>query len=230
MNPAKRSIRQHRQPEKMNDNDNADFAIKGAKAISLFPTEVWIYPPESHSIDINRLQTASLRIKCSDAREESGLYSARHAWRLENPHLKRDFKDAYRYIQKILSITTTRLGLAGGVREFGSWLNIIEPGGYHVVHNHAPNLLSGVLYLSDCSETARLILRDPRPSRLCFPGTQSGPTEVPVASSAGSAIIFPGWLEHWVEQNSSDHELTYIAFNLGNSLAKEGNISLGKNQ
>jgi hypothetical protein len=49
-------------------------------------------------------------------------------------------------------------------------------------------------------------------------GTQIGPTEVPVASVAGSAIIFPGWLEHWVEQNNSDRELAYIAFNLGSEL------------
>ncbi len=222
MNPIRRSIKQHHKPKGMNDSDKANQANEGAKAISLFPTEVWIYPPEGHSIDINRLQTIGMRIKRDDTREESTLdpHSARHAWRMENPHLKPDFEDAYEYIKKILSVTTSRLGLTGGLREFGSWLNIIQPGGYHVVHHHAPNLLSGVLYLSDCSKTARLILRDPRPSRLCFPGTQIGPTEVPVASTAGSAIIFPGWLEHWVEQNNSDHELTYIAFNLGDSITK----------
>lgn len=191
---------------------------KGGKAISVFPTEVWIYPPEGHSIDIERLEEISITLRHNDKSVANGLHSARHAWRMENPHLDKSFKEAYSHIQDILSITTSRLGIPGGLREFGSWLNIIEPGGYHVIHNHAPHLLSGVLYLSDCVETARLVLRDPRPSRLCFTGTQIGPTEVPVASVAGSAIIFPGWLEHWVEENNSDRELAYIAFNLGGEL------------
>ena len=198
--------------------DDADQPNKGAKAISLFPTEVWIYPPEGQSIDIDRLERISMHLKQRDTEGSSSIHSARHAWRMENPHLDKNFQEAYNHIQEILSITTSRLGMPGGLREFGSWLNIIEPGGYHVIHNHAPHLLSGVLYLSDCVKTARLILRDPRPSRLCFTGTQTGPTEVPVASAAGSAIIFPGWLEHWVEQNNSDRELAYIAFNLGSAL------------
>jgi hypothetical protein len=187
------------------------------KGINIFPTEVWIFPPPTkEKLRVNELLNMSLELKNSKGEQSADPRSARHAWRKESPHLERNFETAFLYINEILSAVCQKLGVKGGTRAFDTWLNIIEPGGYQVSHNHAPNLLSGILLLSDCVKTSRLILRDPRPTRQCFPETQLGPSEIPVASSAGSAIIFPGWLEHWVEENESGSDSVYIAFNLGN--------------
>jgi hypothetical protein len=192
------------------------------KAINIFPTEVWIFPPATQEhVDTEELLRASLIKKQSGSTESASIRSARNAWRLENPHLQDEFKDAFDYIQNILSATCQKLRIEGGSRQFGSWLNVIEPGGYQVLHHHAPNILSGILYLTDCSTSARLILKDPRSTRLCFPETQLGPCEVPVSSAPGSAIIFPGWLEHRVEENLSEAPIGYIAFNLGAKLNNE---------
>ena len=187
-----------------------------AKEINLFPTSVWIFPPASEEeLNTTALQAAALDLYRNSGTTTSPSRSARHGWRLDSPLELESFHPAFTYIEGLLSQIVKRLGVDGGKREFDSWLYVLEPGGYHVVHQHAPNLLSGVLYLSDCIDTARLILRDPRPARLCTPGSQSGPSEVAVSSAIGSTIIFPGWLEHWVEENESSQPLSYISFNLG---------------
>lgn len=187
-----------------------------AKEINLFPTSVWIFPPASEEeLKTTELLTAALNLYRNPGTATSPSRSARHGWRLNSPHELEPFHPAFTYIEGLLTQTAKRLGLDSGKREFDSWLYILEPGGYHVIHQHAPNLLSGILYLSDCIDTAQLILRDPRPARLCTPSSQSGPSEVPVSSAMGSAIVFPGWLEHWVEENESDQPLAYISFNMG---------------
>jgi len=189
---------------------------ESAKEINLFPTSVWIFPPASEEeLKTTELLTAALNLYRNPGTATSPSRSARHGWRLNSPHELEPFHPAFTYIEGLLTQTAKRLGLDSGKREFDSWLYILEPGGYHVIHQHAPNLLSGILYLSDCIDTAQLILRDPRPARLCTPSSQSGPSEVPVSSAMGSAIVFPGWLEHWVEENESDQPLAYISFNMG---------------
>ena len=198
---------------------------QGAKGINLFPTEVWIFPPPpADSLTTDDLLTLSINLKNNHLLQSANRRLARHCWRKNSPHLDKEFKKAFAYTQDILSAVCRKLKMKGGVREFDSWLNVIEPGGYQAVHSHAPNLLSGILFLSDCSDTSRLILTDPRPGRRHFLETQLGPTEIPVASSAGSAIIFPGWMEHWVEENNSTADKAYIEFNLGNIIREESNI------
>ena len=196
----------------------------GPKGVNIFPTEVWIFPPApTEYLNANELMSLSLALKHTSGTESANPRSARHAWRKDSPHLDEEFGTAFQYIKDILGAVCRKLDLKGGTREFDSWLNVIEPGGYQVSHNHAPNLLSGILFLSDCTNTSRLVLKDPRPARQCFTQTQQGPTEVPVSSSAGSAIIFPGWLEHWVEENNSETQQAYIAFNLGNIVKDQSN-------
>jgi uncharacterized protein (TIGR02466 family) len=190
--------------------------VEGAKAVNLFPTSVWIFPPQSEEVlNTHELKQLSLELQKRDIRTSGKQRSARKTWRLESPHTLTEFESAFNYIQRTLSKTCTTLGLQLGNRAFDSWLDVVDPGGYHVIHQHSPNILSGVIHLSDCTETGRLVLRDPRPGRHCRSESQPGPTEVPVSAAAGSAIIFPAWLEHWVEENDTEGKLVYIAFNLG---------------
>lgn len=192
-----------------------------AKEINLFPTAVWIFPPPSpQRVDLKAAQDEAMRLYTNNTISPSTNKSARHAWRLDSPHERKEFRASFDYIKELLNQAAKRLKLENGPREFDSWLQVLEPGGYHVIHQHSPNILSGILYLSDCSDTAKLVLRDPRPGRHCSPESQAGPSEVPVASSLGSAIIFPGWLEHRVEENESDSYLAYISFNLGRRKAQ----------
>ena len=207
--------KQHRPAQALPVQATQSDALPKGQEVSLFPTTVWIFPPEPSTLDVTTLGQVSLKLQQEMEHQAIEQRSARHCWRMNSPHLKPVFAKAYEHIQAALSVINSKLELPPGQHQFDSWLNVVKPGGFHVIHNHAPNLLSGVLYLTDCIESTRLMLRDPRPARLCFPSTQTGPCEIPVKSSAGSMVIFPGWLEHWVEQNASDTHVIYIAFNLG---------------
>lgn len=188
----------------------------GDKEISLFPTQIWIFAPDERmSSKISEMEKKAIDLRNTKADNGTNTVSGRGIWRLESPHLTEDFKEATDKIEQQLATACKRLGMKMGRRRFDSWLNVNDPGSYHVQHNHSPNLLSGVLYLSDIQKSGRIIFKDPRPTRQCFRETQRGPMEIPLSAAAGGAAIFPSWIEHYVEENKTDHQTACIAFNLG---------------
>jgi len=187
-----------------------------SKEINLFPTQIWIFPPaEEMTKDIQNMEQKALELRNSKTELGVPTVSGRGIWRMPSPHLNAEFKNATDRIELLLSATCKRLGLPAGRRKFDTWLNVYDPGSYHIQHQHSPNLLSGVLYLSDIQESGRIIFKDPRPSRQCFKETQGGPIEIPISTTAGGAAVFPSWLEHYVEENHTNRITACIAFNLG---------------
>ena len=95
------------------------------------------------------------------------------------------------------------------------WSVINRPGDFNVPHNHASNLLSGVLYVAvpDGMRGGAIVFQDPR---LSLNGhTSAGmramqlrpPWELPnhsVVPTAGEILIFPSWLSHYVEPFQCD--------------------------
>jgi uncharacterized protein (TIGR02466 family) len=81
---------------------------------------------------------------------------------------------------------------------------------------HAHALLSGVFYLNVPAGSGPLMFRDPRPGVLHSPFTGEGPNALKMVSlppSAGLLVLFPHWLEHWVEQHDNDEPRISIALN-----------------
>jgi len=201
----------------MNSSQNqAKSDTFNSKEINLFPTQVWIFPPDEEMAEaVKRMERKALELRQSKPELATPTVSGRGIWRMPSPHLAPGFEQATDRIELLLSATCKRLGLPAGRRKFDTWLNVNDPGSYHVQHQHSPNLLSGVLYLSDIQGSGRIIFKDPRAARHCFGETQNGPLEVPVSTTAGGAAIFPSWLEHYVEENQATHPTACIAFNLG---------------
>ena len=198
--------------------DAGDASVT-AKAISLFPTTIWMFSASAACQKVLPAMQKSAD-KLYAAREEASQQrSACHGWRFESPHALKEFAVLNQDIQHSLSIICKQLRWEPTRRSFDSWLSVLPPGGHHVCHHHSPNLLSGVAYLDPINaESGRLILRDPRPGRSMFSNTQLGPVDVPVEAEAGSILIFPSWLEHTVETNGGPAMRRSIAFNLGSQL------------
>lgn len=113
-----------------------------------------------------------------------------------------------------------QLALAG-------WTVINRPGDHNVPHNHATNLLSGALYLNvpEGMTGGAINFQDPRFNlnahetegmrRLKMkPPWMS--TRFSVQPGAGEIIVFPSWLNHWVEPfqcDQSDALRIVISFN-----------------
>ena len=99
-----------------------------------------------------------------------------------------------------------------------SWLNYNKSNTYHHEHWHTNSYISGVLYIKANENLDFIRFLNPRYSFFEFSNKNnfnvfnSGICDFPVKS--GSIILFPSYLRHSVENNSSDYERISLAFNV----------------
>jgi uncharacterized protein (TIGR02466 family) len=106
------------------------------------------------------------------------------------------------------------------------WININQKSSFNRPHIHPDCLLAGVYYI-DCNETqGKIVFRNPSMVQQCIIDEDSISKFTEFNSSSWSAtpetgklMIFPSWLEHYVEPNITDQERISIAFNI--SIKKE---------
>lgn len=101
-----------------------------------------------------------------------------------------------------------------------SWVNISPPGASNQIHYHANCHFSGVYYISlKAPECGSIYFRDPRiASRMMtYPITALNDftaEEILMPPEEGRMYVFPGWMEHGVEENMSDRDRVGISFNV----------------
>ena len=97
-----------------------------------------------------------------------------------------------------------------------SWINLHDRGGFNFQHMHEGALLSGTFYLRVPPGSGALVLREPRPGVTNAYVKGSGANaykDVHLAPEAGLLVVFPHWLEHYVEPHGSDEPRIAIPFN-----------------
>lgn len=97
-----------------------------------------------------------------------------------------------------------------------SWINLHDHGGFNFLHMHEGSLLSGSFYLSVPPQSGALVFRDPRPGVLH--GAVKGPVpnghcDIQLAPSDSLLVLFPCWMEHYVEPHDGNEPRICIAFN-----------------
>jgi uncharacterized protein (TIGR02466 family) len=98
-----------------------------------------------------------------------------------------------------------------------SWANIHDRGGFNFLHLHEGCVLSGCFYLQVPQGSGGLLLRDPRPGVLhgsLKGAVANGYRDVRLQPEPCLLVMFPSWLEHFVEVHDSDTPRISIAFNL----------------
>lgn len=109
-----------------------------------------------------------------------------------------------------------------------AWANINPPGASNKIHYHANCHFSGIYYVSlKAPECGSIFFRDPRVASrmLTYPAaepTEFTTEEVRMKPEAGRMYVFPGWLEHGVEENQSDQDRVSIAFNVLGGMRESG--------
>jgi len=95
----------------------------------------------------------------------------------------------------------------------GCWANLLRRGGYNRIHNHPGAVWSGCYYVS-CGERAEkpryngwIEFQDPRPGNIHGGKERVEPEE-------GLLLMFPSWLNHFVNPFMGGGERISIAFNL----------------
>ena len=92
------------------------------------------------------------------------------------------------------------------------WAIINPPGSANRSHIHGGSLWSGVYYVQAPKESGRIVFVDPRTASLMIPARldpnqEQGPQnwrEVSFEPIPGRAVLFPSWLYHRVETNTTD--------------------------
>ena len=100
------------------------------------------------------------------------------------------------------------------------WANINPPGGMNMPHLHPNALFSGVYYVKSQPQSGRLKIYDPRPGiqtnmPIRKPGNPGKDLwrEAILEPVVGRIIMFPAWLWHSVEENTSNDIRISVSFN-----------------
>jgi uncharacterized protein (TIGR02466 family) len=134
-------------------------------------------------------------------------YSNRNGWQSEHIH----------NCDEVLEIKNNIINLLGdNSLDFKQmWFNINYPGSYNVLHQHGPFKWSGNYYIKTPENCGNIVLRDPRPGFLYNTHWNKGPVcykQIKVEERL--LLIFPSYLDHFVEQNKSSDERISLAFDL----------------
>lgn len=101
-----------------------------------------------------------------------------------------------------------------------AWVNLSPPGAFNKLHFHPNCHFSGVYYVSlKAPECGSIYFRDPRVASrmMTYPTdkvTDFTAEEIRMRPEEGRMYVFPGWLEHGVEENLSDSDRISISFNV----------------
>ena len=119
-------------------------------------------------------------------------------------------------IQRACHAALTEMGVAQPVFKLQSWFNIHDRGGFNFLHMHDNVLLSGSFYLSVPPGSGNLAFRDPRPGVLNSFVKGNGPNahkDMHLKPRDGLLVLFPHWLEHYVEPHEATEARIAIPFN-----------------
>lgn len=99
----------------------------------------------------------------------------------------------------------------------GCWANIQRKNSTFNVHSHPNSFLSGVYYVKTPANSGKIVFKKRIVNDIVPLFKQ--PNELnealhKCAPEAGMMLLFPSWLEHYVERNGSDESRISISFNL----------------
>ena len=182
----------------------------------LFPTNVYVFDnvlePEyidSMKEDILKRTNTSFQEKGGQD-EDSGDLQLRPKYKA----LAEAVKDGTKYVLNNLLYEYEDFAITG------MWSTVLTQNSIHRPHTHSNNMWSGVYYVqSDKEANARIHFYDPRPQAdVISPHMKKMTRENSHVwfwpSMVNRMIIFPSWLQHYVEPNPSETPRISIAFNM----------------
>lgn len=195
--------------------------------VALFPTPILIV---RGALSASEVESARTYVTQS-AREING--SSPNLYHTEIS--TEDMPDCFKAVEAaVLPHVSALLGVLFGqpldCQISGMWGNLARPGSYQRRHNHANSIISGIVYLTDASESEATNFHKPRSdTSFSLDCSSNGRIQNPFSASTwslgvvyqGDAVLFPSYLTHDVPLVTSRERIT-VAFN---ALPKELNCS-----
>jgi uncharacterized protein (TIGR02466 family) len=120
-------------------------------------------------------------------------------------------------------VLKSRLGFKDDVKIYlnNLWININQKSSFNRPHVHPGSTLSGTYYVDCDTNSGNLVFKHPSMGHqysikdgAIDEFTEYNAAHWSVSPEIGKLIIFPSWLEHYVEPNVSERERISIAFNI----------------
>jgi uncharacterized protein (TIGR02466 family) len=191
---------------------------EASEIIAMFPTLLW-------KIQIKAELQAALDAKILGAletlRQAVPKLEPGQGWQSgQTLHEREEFRDLVSCIDHAVQSILRFLRIGYGELEItGCWANVLGKGASHKAHSHPNNFLSGVYYLRTFPGTNAINFHDPRsqtgiirPPVVAL--TAENTDQVVVGVKNGTLIVFPSYLQHSVDANTSEEERISISFNL----------------
>ena len=182
----------------------------------LFPTRIW----QAHlfAFDGQLAGWVEQVLAMRAASPKPAGRTCRHGWNSEDMRVleRAEFAPLREAIRAACASVLTEMGQGASAFELQSWINLHDRGGFNFLHLHEGSFLSGSFYLSVPSGSGALVFRDPRPGVIhgfLKGGFVNAYADIHLAPSAGLLVLFPCWIEHYVEPHDSDEPRITIAFN-----------------
>ena len=198
-------------------------AVPVLQPFDLFPTRIWQARPSALTPHLDQWVTVVLALRAASPKPAGR--TNRQGWNSEDMAVLE--QPVFAPLQQ-----TIRAGCAKALHEMGvrdiafhlqSWINMHDRGGFNFLHVHEGSLLSGSFYLKVPPGSGKFVFRDPRPGVIhgyVKGAVPNGYSDIQLAPDAGLLVLFPCWMEHFVEPHDSDEPRIAIAFNALEGAAK----------
>lgn len=195
-----------------------DSWMEESDVIPMFPTLVWkvqLKAQMHEAIDATILP-ALVRM-----RREAPPLGPGHGWQSDQTlHRLEEFSDLVSCIDKAAKSVLRFLKITYDAVEISAcWATVLAQGAAHKAHHHPNNFLSGVYYVRTRPGADAINFHDPRSQTgIIRPPvaelTAENTDQVVVRVKDGTLLIFPSFLQHSVDANTSEEERISISFNI----------------
>jgi uncharacterized protein (TIGR02466 family) len=200
----------------MSTSPRAGVADVKAQAFDLFATRIWQTRLPQLAPRIPEWIATILALRAASpvpaGRTNRGGWNSTGHTLLEQP----EFAELRLAVATYCLAVLNDMGFASPAFVLQSWANVHDRGGFNFLHIHEGCLLSGIFYLQVPDGSGNLVFRDPRPGVINSNAKGSSPNaykDVQLRPEAGLMVLFPHWLEHFVEVHQSDTPRICIPFN-----------------
>ncbi|HJU08987.1 MAG TPA: TIGR02466 family protein [Rhodanobacteraceae bacterium] len=186
------------------------------QAFDLFPTRIWQAQLPSLRPHMDAWVTAVLQMRAANPKPAGR--TNRMGWNSEDMAVLEQplFAPLREAVRVACGDVLREMGAPGIPFDLQSWVNLHDRGGFNFLHVHEGSLLSGSFYLQVPPGSGKFVFRDPRPGVVhgyVKGAVPNGYSDIRLTPDAGLLVLFPCWMEHFVEPHDSDIPRITIAFN-----------------
>ena len=191
-------------------------AVPALKSFDLFPTRIWQVQLSALNPYLEQWIAAVLALRAASPKPAGR--TNRQGWNSEDMAVLEQpvFAPLQQAVRAACVSALREMGVGDIAFHLQSWINLHDRGGFNFLHVHEGSLLSGSFYLKVPSGSGKFVFRDPRPGVVhgyVKGAVPNGYSDVQLAPDAGLLVLFPCWMEHYVEPHNSNEPRITIAFN-----------------